>query len=182
MVVKAIEDINVAGNYPMRMPVASTTAVNFSEMKTSFSATETLVAFSIGSGMGISIYDPVSAVGGILNFILPESTNLNPAKSEKYPFMFADTGIPAFLMALIDLGAQSAHMKVVIAGGAHVLDQTGAFNIGHQNYQAAKSIMDANRLSIHYKDIGGIHPRTLRLEMSSGKSFINLPDQGEIKI
>ncbi len=182
MVVKAIEDINGAGNYPMRMPVTSTTAVNFSEMKTSCNATETLVAFSIGSGMGISIYDPESAVGGILNFILPESTNLNPVKSEKYPFMFADTGIPAFVKALIELGAQSDRMKVVIAGGAQVLDQTGAFNIGHQNYQAAQSILGANRLSIHYKDIGGIHPRTLRLEMSSGKSYIILPDQGEIKI
>ena len=182
MVVKAMEDINLAGKSPMRMPVALTTAVNFSEMKTSCNATETLVAFSIGSGIGISIYDPVSVVGGILNFILPESANLNPAKSEKYPFMFADTGIPAFLKALIDFGAHSARMKIVIAGGAQVLDQTGAFNIGDQNYRAVKSIMGANRLSIHYKDIGGIHPRTLRLEMSSGKSYINLLDQGETKI
>ncbi len=182
MDVKATEEFNSAGNYPKRMAVALTTAVNFSEMKTSCNPVETLVAFSIGSGMGISIYDPVSVVGGVLNFILPESTNLNPAKCEKYPFMFADTGIPAFLKALIDLGADSARMKVVIAGAAQILDQTGAFNIGHQNYQAAKSIIGANRLCIHYEDIGGTHSRTLRLEMSSGKSFINLPDQGEMKI
>lgn len=182
MVVRAIEDFNSTGNYPRRMAVSSTTAVNFSEMKTSRNPVETLVAFSIGSGIGISIYDPVAVIGGVLNFILPESTNLNPAKREKYPFMFADTGIPAFLKSLIDLGANSVHMKVVIAGGARILDQTGAFDIGHQNYQAAKSIIGANGLDIHYEDIGGIHCRTLRLEMSNGQSIINLPDQGETKI
>ena len=181
MGVKALEGFNSAGNYPRRA-VALTTAVNFSEMKTSCNPVETLVAFSIGSGIGVSIYDPVSVIGGVLNFILPESSNLNAAKREKYPFMFADTGIPAFLKALIDLGAELARMKVVIAGGAQILDQTGTFNIGRQNYEAAKSIIGAYRLCIHYEDIGGIHFRTLRLEMSSGKSFINLPDQGETNI
>lgn len=182
MVVKAIEGFNSAGNYPRRMAVALTTAVNFSEMKASCNPVETLVAFSIGSGIGISVCDPVSVIGGVLNFILPESSHLNPARREKYPFMFADTGIPAFLKALIDLGAQSARMKVVIAGGAQILDQTGAFNIGRQNYRAAKSIIASNRLGIHYEDIGGIHSRTLRLEMNTGKSVINISDQIETKI
>ena len=182
MAVKAMQEINSAGNYPKRMPVALTTAVNFSEMKTSRNPVETLVAFSIGSGIGISIYDPVSVIGGVLNFILPESTNLNPSKRKMYPFMFADSGIPAFIQALVDLGAESAHMKVVIAGGAQIMDQTGAFNIGQQNYQAAKSMIGASRLRIHYEDVGGVHPRTLRLEMSTGNSFIRLPDRGETKI
>jgi chemotaxis protein CheD len=96
--------------------------------------------------------------------------------------MFADTGIPAFLKALMDLGAKFARMKAVMAGGAKVLDQSGAFNIGQQNYQIAKSIIAANQVPIHYEDIGGIQSRTLRLDMGRGISFINLPDGGEIKI
>ena len=35
------------------------TAVNLSEMKVSSNPTETLVAFSIGSGIGVAVYDPV---------------------------------------------------------------------------------------------------------------------------
>ena len=182
MVGKAIEDFTSVGNCPKRMALALTTAVNFSEMKSSRNPVETLVAFSIGSGIGMTIFDSVSIVGGLLNFILPESSNLNAAKREKYPCMFADTGISAFLKALMDLGAEIARMKVVIVGGAKVLDQTGAFNIGQRNYQAAKSIIAANQIPIHYEDIGGIHSRTLRLDMSSGNSFINLPEQGETQI
>ena len=40
--------------------VAMMTAVNFSEMKISGNPAETLVAFSIGSGIGVTAFDPVN--------------------------------------------------------------------------------------------------------------------------
>ena len=80
--------------------VSSMTAVNFSEMKISSNPVETLVAFSIGAGIGMTAHDPVGGVGGILNFILPDSTKANGINGENNPFMFADTGIAAFLKAL----------------------------------------------------------------------------------
>ena len=80
--------------------VVSMTAVNFSEMRISNNPVETLVAFSVGSGIGVAIHDAVGGVGGILNFILPDSTKANGTNGEKCPFMFADTGIAAFLKAL----------------------------------------------------------------------------------
>ena len=43
--------------------VSSMTAVNFSEMKISSNPVETLVAFSIGSGIAMAIHDPVGGVG-----------------------------------------------------------------------------------------------------------------------
>jgi chemotaxis protein CheD len=182
MVGNANEDIACAGHGSKSMALALTTAVNFSEMKTSCNPVETLVAFSIGSGIGMTIYDPVSIVGGVLNFILPDSTPLGRAKREMYPFMFADTGIDAFVNALMDLGAEVGRMKVIIAGGAQVLDLTGAFNIGQQNFQAAKSIIAAKQIPVYYEDIGGTQPRTLRLDMGSGNSFIILPGRGECRI
>ena len=53
-------------------------------------------------------------------------------RAEKYPFMFADSGVPVFIEALTDSGTRIENMKVVIAGGAQILDQTGVFNIGHK--------------------------------------------------
>ncbi len=151
-------------------------------MNASNNPAETLVSFFIGSWIGVTFHDPVSIVGGILNFILPDSAIFDAAKKKKHPFMFADTGIPAFLQALTDMGAKTDRMKVVIAGGAQVLDQTGVFNIGQKNYHATKSLFSANKISIHYEDIGGIQARTLSLNLGSGASFINLPSRGETKI
>ena len=45
--------------------VSMMTAVNLSEMKVSSNPAETLVAFSIGSGIGVAVYDPVSGIGGV---------------------------------------------------------------------------------------------------------------------
>lgn len=53
-------------------------------------------------------------------------------RAEKYPFMFADSGVPVFIEALTDSGTRIENMEVVIAGGAQILDQTGVFNIGHK--------------------------------------------------
>lgn len=83
----------------------------------------------------------------MLDFILPSASSINSEKTEKYPFMFADTGVPAFIEALTDSGTKIENMKVVIAGGAQVLDQTGVFNIDHKNYQATKSILSAHKLA-----------------------------------
>ena len=96
--------------------------------------------------------------------------------------MYADTGIPAFLTALEACGASTDKMKVVIAGAAQVMDQTGVFNIGQNNYRATKSILLGSKLCIHHEDIGGIHPRTLKLNIDSGDIFINFPGQIETKI
>ena len=72
--------------------VAMMTAVNFSEMKISRNPAETLVAFSIGTGMGLAVFDPGCGVGGILNFMLPDSTLASGVDLAKVPLMFADTG------------------------------------------------------------------------------------------
>ena len=162
--------------------VALMTAVNFSEMRISTNPRETLVAFSIGSGMGVTIYDPICAIGGILNFLLPDSTSANGVNPEKIPFMFADTGIPAFLDALYEQGVRPERVKAVIAGGAHIMDQSGVFNIGGKNCEAVRTRLEHHRIAIRYAAIGGTISRTLSLEIGSGCNCIKMFGQGDEKI
>jgi chemotaxis protein CheD len=169
-------------NHQNSSAVALTTAVNHSQMRVSNNPAETLVAFSIGSGIGIAVYDLVTNVGGLLNFLLPESASIQSPLSKKCPFTFADTGIPAFFSALEALGAGNDRLKVVITGAAKVMDQNGAFNVGQHNYRATKSILLGYAVDIHHEDIGGIHPRTLKLNIENGDIFINLPGRSELKI
>ena len=158
------------------------TAVNCSEMKISTNPVETLVAFSIGSGMGVAVHDPICGVGGILNFMLPDSGGSNGVGPVRVPFMFADTGIPAFLTALYAQDAQPDRLKVVIAGGAHILDRTDAFNIGLKNLEALKARFDEYKLKIHHENTGGSNSRTLSLEIRSGSSSIKIFSEGEQKV
>lgn len=162
--------------------VSKMTAVNFSEMKISSNPAETLVAFSIGSGIGVTVFDPVSSVGGVLNFMLPDSTQASGIDSKKVPLMFADTGVPFFVKALFEQGTRPDRMKVIIAGGAHIMDQTGLFNIGKKNYEALKSCLADHDIKIHHEDIGGTISRTLSLEIGNGCSRIKIFGQGAVKV
>ena len=163
-------------------PVSVMTAVNFSELKISTSTAETLVAFSIGSGIAVSMYDTVTKVGGLLNFVLPDSSKIGSERVNHFPYMFADTGILAFLEALNDINAKTETLKVVIAGGAQILDQTSDFNIGLKNHQALISILSRKNLTIQHEDIGGSQRRTLCLDIDSGCSTIQTAGQGEVRV
>ena len=162
--------------------VSLKTAVNFSAMKISCNPVETLVAFSIGSGVGVAIYDAVCGAGGILNFILPDSTKANGVDPARVPFMFADTGIPAFIAALSQQGVQPGRSKVVIAGGAQVMNQTAMFNIGQKNLEALKTGLDRYGLKIHHENSGGTSSRTLTLEIASGCSSIEIFGSGREQV
>lgn len=163
-------------------PILVMTAVNFCELKISQNPAETLVAFSIGSGVAVSIHDPVIKAGGVLNFVLPDSLTMLPEKVKHYPYMFADTGLAAMLEAMLDIGAKPGNFKVVIAGGAQVMDQNGGFNIGLKNHQAATAFFMNKNLNIDHHAVGGISSRTLRLEIGSGYNMIQTHGQGEIQV
>jgi chemotaxis protein CheD len=96
--------------------------------------------------------------------------------------MFADTGISAFLRALFDQGAKTENLKVVIAGGSHIMDQTGVFNIGQKNLDALKTNLGEHDIKIHHEAVGGSKSRTISLEIGSGKSIIKTFGDGEEKV
>jgi chemotaxis protein CheD len=178
-IIRCIEDEIMEKNQRTAGAVTSMIAVNFSEMKISSNPVETLVAFSIGAGIGITVHDRLGGVGGMLNFILPDSTKANGTDPSKTPFMFADTGTATLIKALSELGVNAENLKVVIAGGAHIMDQTGIFNIGQKNLEALKACLGDYNVKIHHEAVGGIKSRTLCLEIGSGRSIIKTFGEGE---
>jgi chemotaxis protein CheD len=150
-------------------------------MKTSNNPDATLVTYSLGSCIGVAIYDPFAKVGGLLHYMLPESS-LDSEKAKKNPFMFADTGIPLLFKTTYKLGAVKQRMRVVVVGGAQVLDQKGFFNIGKRNHTAIRKIFWKNKVMIDYEDVGGNVNRTIRLHVASGDMTLKVSGQEELKI
>ena len=155
--------------------------VGVSDMKVSNEAESTIVTYSLGSCIGVAIYDPVSRVGGLLHFMLPESS-LDSAKAQKNPYMFADTGIPHLFKSAYQLGAKKQRMKVVVAGGSQVLDQKGFFNIGKRNYMALKKIFFKNNVLIDYENVGGNSNRTIKLKVKDGSLWLKVSGKGVVEI
>jgi len=150
-------------------------------MKVSSDMEATLVTYSLGSCIGIAVYDSVARVGGLLHYMLPESS-LDPIKAKKNPHMFADTGIPSLFKAAYKLGAKKQRLKVIVIGGSQILDQKGFFNIGKRNETAARKMFHKNNVIMSYKDVGGVVNRTVKLVINNGDTWIKVSGKGEKKI
>ncbi len=146
-------------------------AVGVGDCQVSADKNEVLVTYGLGSCIGLAIWDPVSRVGGLLHFMLPESSG-DPQKAAANPFLYADTGIPLLFKTAYRYGADKKRMVVRVAGGAQVLDGEGVFNIGKRNYLSLKKIFWKAGVLIHAEEVGGSVSRTLRLEVDSGKLLV----------
>jgi chemotaxis protein CheD len=145
--------------------------VGISEMLVSNNADDTLVTYSLGSCIGVTVYDPVAKVGGMVHYMLPLS-KIAPDKAKAKPAMFADTGVPLLLREIINKGGIKSRLIVKAVGGSKLMDQNKVFNIGERNYLVLRKILWKNNLLINAEDIGGTLSRTMRFEIDSGKVSI----------
>lgn len=155
--------------------------VGVSDMKVSNSPEEVLITYSLGSCIGVLVYDPVVKVGGLLHYMLPDS-ELDKEKAAKNPHMFGDTGIPSLFKATYALGAKKHRMKVVVVGGAQILDQKGFFNIGKRNHMILRKMFFKNNVMVNHEEVGGNVNRTIRIEIGSGDIYLKTSGKGESKL
>lgn len=144
--------------------------VGISEMYFGTSEGDLIVTHALGSCLGVSIHDPVTRVGGILHYMLP-SSSLDAEKARRNPLMFGDIGIPAFFQEAYRLGAVKDRLRVVIAGGANVISNNNNFDIGGRNITIARKLFWKNNVLIAAQHVGGDLPRTLYLEVGSGRTW-----------
>ncbi len=155
--------------------------VGVADMKVSNNTKESIITYSLGSCIGLVIYDPAVKVGGILHYMLPESS-IDQKKAAAKPYMFADSGIPRLFKAAYQLGAVKQRMRIYAAGGAEILDQAGFFNIGKRNYMALKKMFFKNNVIINHQDVGGNINRTVRLEIGTGDIYVKTSGSKEVKL
>ena len=151
-----------------------TLVVGVADMAVSNDASADIVTYSLGSCLGITIYDPLKKIGGLLHIMLPDSS-IDSVKATTMPYMFVDTGVPRLFHAAYHLGADRARLVVKVAGGSQLLDAQGIFNIGIRNIDTFKKLLAQQGLNIHANDTGGVSSRTLRLDLANGNTTIKSP-------
>ena len=137
-----------------------------------------IATYSLGSCIGVTIYDPVMRVGGLLHLMLPESS-INTAKAAQQPAMFADTGVPALFRAAYEMRADKHRVVICVAGGAQMMDQAGVFNIGKRNYNAVAGLLNQHGLKIQATQVGGMVSRTVMLNVRTGEVRLKISGQSE---
>lgn len=134
-----------------------------------------IVTFALGSCIAVVIWDPVSRVGGMLHFMLPDSSVDRETQGRANPFRYADTGTPLLFRQAYEKGAEKRRLRVRLAGGANVVDGNGVFNIGRRNHAAVRKILWKAGVLVHGEDVGGSVSRTVRLDVASGRCTVAEP-------
>jgi chemotaxis protein CheD len=155
--------------------------VGVGDMKVSNKSGAVLATYSLGSCIGVGIFDPVARVAGLLHYMLPESS-LDAAKAQKNPYMFGDSGIPMLFKASYKLGAKKNRLKVMVLGGAQILDQNGMFNIGKRNHTVLRKMFWKNNVMIDFEASGGVVNRTVKLAVETGEAWLKVSGEKEQKI
>ncbi len=147
--------------------------VAVSDVQVSSSPQDVIWTYSLGSCIGVTAYDPLVKVGGMLHFQLPEGS-ASPDRAAKVPAMFADTGLTLLFDSLRKLGAQERRLQIVLAGGAKILDESNTFNIGRRNHAAIRKCLWQRGLMVAREDVGGAQPRHMILTIASGETQIKV--------
>ncbi|GAB4325111.1 MAG: chemotaxis protein CheD [Dehalococcoidia bacterium] len=155
-------------------PPVRRVAVGIGQLAVSRDPEEALVAYGLGSCVGMAVYDPLAKVAGMVHVLLPSSDGRQP--DEREPARFADTGVERLMALMQEAGALRGRLLVKIAGGAAVLGRANAekFKIGDRNVEAILDQLRRFDLRLAAQDVGGTQGRTLELHVATGRSFVRL--------
>ncbi len=155
-------------------------AITIADMRISANRDDVLITYALGSCLGVTVYDPVSHVGGLLHLMLPDSS-IDTAKAVQNPYMFVDTGVPELFLQCCKAGARRERIIVTAAGGSctHGNENDDFFQIGKRNFVMLKKLLWKNSLLLKAYDVGGNASRTMSLDIDTGS--VTLKSNGVTK-
>jgi chemotaxis protein CheD len=159
-------------------------SVGLGEQVISRDPDDILVAYGLGSCLGISMVDPTARVCGLLHAVLPRWTSgmepMDPASSK-----YVDSGIERLLATLIKEGANKHRLVVRMAGGANMLISPGlknSFEIGTRNIESARATFQRLNMTLKAEDVGGNIGRTVRFYVADNRMTVRVIGEKEKEI
>ncbi len=153
-------------------PAQQRISVGIGQLAVTKDAGTVLIAYGLGSCVGVSVYDVSNRVAGMVHVLLPASDK--PGPDPKEPARYADHAVEALIAQLTKVGGSRAQLRVKVAGGASVLGAANAqkFKIGERNAEAIKEQLRKHGLRITAEDLGGERGRTMELFAADGRTMV----------
>ncbi len=126
-----------------------------------------LICIGLGSCLGIAIWDRRSHLGGLAHAMLPYYKD---GRDKSNGAKYVDTTIYLMVDDMLDLGAKRHNLKAKLVGGAQMFSflPSDTLNIGQRNIEAARKILNAERIPIVAEEVGGKSGRTITFDTVNG--------------
>jgi chemotaxis protein CheD len=138
-----------------------------------------LTTLGLGSCIGITLYDKINKIAGLVHIMLPSSKEI---KNNQNPAKFADTGIDELIDLMVRIGANKDNLVAKIAGGSQMFNfnsNNDILKIGERNTMATKAKLSELNIKIASEDTGGNFGRTIVLSSIDGSLNIRTIGHGE---
>lgn len=142
------------------------------------SAQPAVVQTLLGSCVAAALYDPVSRVGGMNHFLLPDA-NGEPDNRNRFGIHAMET----LINSLMKLGADRRRMEAQLFGGANVLANiTSRPSVGERNAAFARAFLEQEGIRITNTQLGGDRGLHVRFETHTGKAVFRQVGRDKIDV
>lgn len=123
----------------------------------------------LGSCIAACLYDPVSGVGGMNHFMLPDGFDPDNPVSTRY-------GVHAMELLITEImrfGGKRARFQAKIFGGGHVLKIRESLDgVPQRNIDFVRRFLSAENIPVTNEDLGGYQARRVLFYAHTGKVFL----------
>lgn len=133
---------------------------------------EVFKAAGLGSCLAVSLYDVELGLGGLAHALLPGRQKDGPLTGSA---KFVDDAIDEMYQALLDLGADQAHLVAKLAGGANMFETeflSQVNGIGARSAHSARAALAALGVPLVGEDVGGNRGRTVEFDLATGQLIV----------
>lgn len=130
-----------------------------------------LLVTTLGSCVSACIRDRNNGIGGMNHFMLPENAQEEGgwgAASTRY----GTYAMEVLINQLLKLGARRENLEAKLFGGAAVIKNMSATNVGERNAQFGCAYLKTEGIPIVAKDLLDIYPRKVYFFPRSGKVLV----------
>ncbi|MCC7292254.1 MAG: chemotaxis protein CheD [Phycisphaerales bacterium] len=124
---------------------------------------------TLGSCIGIALYDRVGRVAGLAHVMLPES---NGHKGDRGKF--ADTGVDWLLEQVLEAGASRGRLAAKLAGGASMFGAVMDNGLGERNARAVRERLGQHGIRVVAEHVGGEKGRRMLLDPANGEVTVQI--------
>lgn len=127
---------------------------------------------TLGSCVGIVLYDPKKKIGGLAHILLGEAPSGKIINRGKY----ARPAIESLVTEIRkEYGSQPTEMTARLFGGASMFESLNSSflqNIGLENVRVAKETLEKLGVPVTVEDVGGTSGRTITFYLDDGRILL----------
>lgn len=122
----------------------------------------------LGSCVAACLMDPLTGVGGMNHFLLPQNSDDDSCLSARYGV----NAMELLINEMLALGAAKNRIQAKVFGGGHVLEAMTSNPVGSRNAEFVEAFLHQEKIPIVASDLRGDYPRKVYFFPDSGQVLV----------